>query len=151
MHCIEGFVLSGRCAQRVFGELPDAHILPLLQGFAFVPFTDQLSDALGLGEPEWSEFWKLHRLAVSFIEKVTSSVNVGYVETDYFGGVGSQSAVLWSSGRVAFGPESAEFGPISNMLRKLGVQVGSCHDEFEAVGFDRHRSNEDWIEHAVGS
>ncbi|MEE6259166.1 hypothetical protein V1633_11790 [Plantactinospora sonchi] len=78
---------------------------------------------------------------------------MSYVEADYFGGTGSQQAVLWADGRLALGPLSVAEGqpvpaagsPISQVLRRLGVDRAGHHDEFAAVGLGRHRSTRDWL------
>jgi hypothetical protein len=78
---------------------------------------------------------------------------LAYVEADYFGGVGTQGAAVWDSGRLAFGPVfigeavpvPASGTPISQALARLGVARGGHHDEFEAAGLDRERDTEDWL------
>ncbi|MER5519839.1 hypothetical protein [Streptomyces sp. NPDC002763] len=78
---------------------------------------------------------------------------VAYVEAEYFGGVGEQRAAVWTDGALAVGPLDAPakkwfsraVSPISQALRQLGVRSSLGEDEFEAVGLDRHRNNDDWI------
>ncbi|MGW5611730.1 hypothetical protein ACWEWI_37895 [Streptomyces sp. NPDC003753] len=78
---------------------------------------------------------------------------VAYVEAEYFGGVGEQRAAVWADGVLAVGPLdvpakkwlSRAASPISQALRQLGARSGLGKDEFEAVGLDRHRNNDDWI------
>lgn len=79
---------------------------------------------------------------------------IGYIETDFFGGYGSQSAFLWEKGKVLYGPKTQTFdsnspspsqdnlaaGPINTVLRQLGAKRGGRIDEFEGVGLDRVRS-----------
>lgn len=47
-----------------------------------------------------------------------------------------------------FQPEGAptppEGSPISRALRRIGVERGDAHDEFEAVGLLAHRDTNDW-------
>ncbi|MFT2720119.1 hypothetical protein ACMT4L_08965 [Deinococcus sp. A31D244] len=71
---------------------------------------------------------------------------MAYVEAEYFGGTGSQVAAVWDGGRVFWGPERRERGPINHALRLLGVHRTDSHDEFGSVGLDRHRHLEDWLD-----
>lgn len=81
---------------------------------------------------------------------------LAYVEADFFGGVGTQAAVVWDGGRLVLGPLSARLGPgrprprrawpINRALRTLGVRAGAHVDEFEAADLGRHRETEDWAE-----
>ncbi len=73
---------------------------------------------------------------------------VAYVETEYFGGNGVQSAAVWERGAIAFGPKQADVGPINEALRLLGVERTNAKDEFDTVGLGRHRGNKGWIEEA---
>jgi hypothetical protein len=78
---------------------------------------------------------------------------IGYVEADYFGGVGTQRAALWADGRLTLGPLSvevrqdwpAEGSPISQVLARLGVDRTGHYDEFDAAGLAEHRHTEDWL------
>lgn len=72
--------------------------------------------------------------------------DVAYIETDYFGGPGDQGAVLYRAGSALYGPERADIGPISEVLKLMGVQKGdSDFDEFDTAGLGRYRENADWI------
>ncbi|MGW3333003.1 hypothetical protein ACWDF9_20950 [Streptomyces rubiginosohelvolus] len=75
------------------------------------------------------------------------------MEAERFGGVGKQRAVVWADGSLALGPLdepakqrlSRAVSPVSRALRRLGAQRDVGKDEFESVGLNRHRTNEDWI------
>jgi hypothetical protein len=68
-----------------------------------------------------------------------------YFETDYFGGVGTQGAIVARNGKVAFGPATGE-GTINSALQLIGVSKGSSRDEFDALGLGDRRSTEDWLD-----
>lgn len=74
---------------------------------------------------------------------------LAYVEADYFGGVGTQFAVVWRAGAIVFGPavqpERAPGSLISQALRLLGASSGGHVDEFDAVGLGRYRDVDDWL------
>jgi hypothetical protein len=67
--------------------------------------------------------------------------------------VGTQRAAVWAARGLALGPlrlaEHEPFppdgSPISQALRRLGVERRDAVDEFAAAGLDRHRHASDWI------
>ena len=81
---------------------------------------------------------------------------VAWVETDYFGGNGSQSAAAWVGGEAVVGPSKsgAETGPpdgaINLALRCIGVTCGEGGDEFDAIGLGWYRDNEEWMAQGGG-
>ncbi|MEV6305855.1 hypothetical protein AB0M02_41015 [Actinoplanes sp. NPDC051861] len=107
--------------------------------------TDPLFDAVTDGTAERPlGFWKLPPGFDRELASWSSAGPVGYVEAEYFGGVGSQRAVLWDAGELVLGP-LFEGSPISQLLRRLGVEPVGDSDEFDAVGLGRHRETEDWL------
>lgn len=119
-------------------------------GLMLVPLMDDTVDALGSTEASdiaEGRFWKLTRGAQEWLERASLAGPIAYVETDYFGGVGTQAAAVWEAGRLRWGPESGDIGPINDALHLLGVpRVGAGHDAFERVGLQRHRSNDRWVD-----
>jgi hypothetical protein len=69
---------------------------------------------------------------------------VAYIEAEFFGGTGGQSAVAWSGGSRVLGPLHAQEA-INETLRFLGVRADGARDEFDAVGLGRYRDTADWI------
>jgi len=74
---------------------------------------------------------------------------VGYVETDYFGGVGTQAAAAFSDGvpivvvgAADISPVAQTLGAINAAMRALGVMRRKSRDEFDAVGLGQFRSLE---------
>lgn len=76
------------------------------------------------------------------------------IQTDYFGGVGSQAAAVYRGDLVvivpeqsSFGPPEKSFGPINKALSFLGVAaLGNCCDEFTVVGLHQYRDFDDLFE-----
>ena len=90
-------------------------------------------------------------LTAEFVEVLCALSRAGsvlYFETEYFGGAGSQGAAVFRDGSIAFGPESADIGPINKALAFLGVCVAPpARDQFETVGLHRHRTVEAWLKY----
>jgi hypothetical protein len=129
-------------------------LVPLRQGLTLVPMSEELHDTV----TDWTTdkpagFWSLPGGFDRVLCDWSKFGPVAYVETDYFGGVGSQRAALWQDGTLAFGPVFIDVGqpvpgagtPISQVLARLGVARDGYVDEFEAVGLQRHRATEDWL------
>ena len=94
---------------------------------------------------------------IRWAEQISKAGSIAYIETEYFGGIGGQCAVVWNQGEVAAGPfresnypangESVytppSDGAISQALRYLGVSVGDEFDEFDALGLGNFRRVDD--------
>src|SRR5262249_2336447 len=66
---------------------------------------------------------------------------LAYIETNYFGGTGGQSAVAFADGRRVLAPERQRsgFGPVNSALRAIGVERAASQDEFETIALDARR------------
>ncbi|MEU8611429.1 hypothetical protein AB0C29_25920 [Actinoplanes sp. NPDC048791] len=149
-YTLEAFIGDPGVLRPVVDRWPVAALVPLSAGLSLIPMTDELFDAAGGGPTsEALGFWKLP--AGFEPERVAGAV--AYVEAEFFGGVGTQRAALWMSGRLALGPlfvgEDEHFAPagspISQVLARLGAGREGHHDEFDAIGLGRHRHTEDWL------
>lgn len=70
---------------------------------------------------------------------------LAYVETEYFGGTGGQSAMAFVDGRVKMEPARAEWaGPINQVLRRIGVAPEGEIDAFDTLGLGERRSMADY-------
>lgn len=70
-----------------------------------------------------------------------------YVETEYFGGMGSQGAAFFDQGRMVMNASekdepTSHDSPINTVLRALGVKAERGQDEFNALGLGHFRNNE---------
>ena len=125
-----------------------AHIVPLGQGIAMIPVTDDLYDEFADGG-EVDRFYKLSPGIENWAKRISDSAPIAYVEAEFFGGTGGQSAIAWSQGSSVLGPVHSQHA-INEVLRFFGVRVEKAHDEFDAIGLGRHRGTVDWIADATG-
>jgi hypothetical protein len=151
---LQGAISTEPVLWTLAGALENARIVPLGQHLFFLPMTDALFEAVTVAGPAGLDgFW---RAPVGFglaLAACSAGGPITYVEADYFGGTGTQSAQVWDRGQVVLGPlqlaegkpTPAEGSPISRALRRLGVVKGEHFDEFDAVGLGRHRETEDWL------
>lgn len=157
---------------------PGAHLVPLdAPGFGLVPVTAELAGTVTpamicavleggiLGGPQatgrpgaaWvtgpeSGFHRLNPGLLAMLEAVSAAGPVAYLEADYIGRDGRQTAALWRAGALLVGPLllgrgepfDAEAAPISRVLRRLGMPRRGSRDEFVTAGLGRCRRTEDW-------
>lgn len=148
-HAIQALIIHDRAAAVARRETPLARLVSLAQGFSLLPLTDEVVEELGEDRipAELPEGFTRLTDGVRRLASLLSEVApVAYVETDYFGGVGTQASVAWSNARELAAPLSAESGVINEALRLIGVIAQDGRDEFDAVGLSRHRDNEAWLE-----
>jgi len=151
---LQGAIATEHVLRKLAGTADDACIVPLTQHFCLLPMTDALHDAVTVaGAAELEVFWKAPAGFGRALAACSAGGPVTYVEADYFGGSGTQSAQVWDGGQVVLGPLHlatrkpipAEGSPISRALRRLGVVKGEHFDEFDAAGLGRHRETGGWL------
>ena len=154
MYCIQAVIATGPVLRELVSALPEARIVPLGQGLSLLPVTDALIDTHSLaGAPEFDGLGTTARGLDVMMAACSTTGPVAYVEAEYFGGTGSQTAQVWDAGEVVLGPLHLTEGepspaagtPISQALRQLGATKGDHFDEFDAVGLGRHRDTDDWL------
>jgi len=150
---LQAIVAASDLLRRVTGDDPDMHVVEVAQGMALMPMTGVLHDRLTVpGHGDELGFI----LPIGFENTLagwSADGPIAYVEADFFGGIGSQSAAVWHHRVLALGPlhhptgeqHTGEPSPISQALRHLGVTRGRQADEFAAAGLDRHRDHDGWL------
>ncbi|MBE1573065.1 hypothetical protein ACFORH_30690 [Amycolatopsis roodepoortensis] len=138
MYCLQAVLVTEPARGELLASVEGARLVPLGHHLSLMPLTEALSDD--------GEF---RTVLVACSEHGA----VAYVEAEYFGGVGTQSAQVWDRGETVLGPlhlaedeqAPAAGSPISQALRRLGVAKGDHFDEFDAVGLGRHRHTGGWL------
>src|SRR5262249_6881178 len=77
------------------------------------------------------------------LEELSQRSPIAYVETEYFGGAGTQAATVYVDGKAIL-TATGESGPINRALHGLGVAKTTTLDEFEVVGLGKYRDMDDW-------
>jgi hypothetical protein len=125
--------------------------------FADRPDSSDIPQAQLLTGPE-SGFSVLTPNLQSLFEIGSHRGPIAYLEADYVGREGCQSAVLWRHGHVSLGPLllgrqeifSTATAPISVALRALGITAVGRRDEFVVAGLGRCRSTQEWAHRQDG-
>jgi hypothetical protein len=147
-YVVTGIIIDRDGAKHIWAKHQGLRAVPLELGLALFPLTKGVIETL-LPPPRSRTVDRFEHLHVELLELLAgfSALSpVLYFETEYFGGEGTQSAIVVDNGKIVFGPKQAGIGPISEGLRLLGVKKRSSDfDEFAAVGLQRHRWSEDWL------
>ena len=114
---------------------------------ALIPLTDELFEEVG-ADGDVGGFYKLTPAVSEWIQAISTTGVVAYVEAEYFGGTGGQSATVWSRGQQVLVPTHKKRA-INEALRLLGIKSSWQSDEFKVTGLKRHRNTEDWAGDAL--
>ena len=151
-HYIRVIIASEEGIQTLADAWHAAHVLRLEQGFCLIPLTDELHDSMLKQHPnvsgnEQDAFILLSPAIQHVLSNCSQSGPIAYIETDYFGGEGSQSAILYEGGSIKIGPRQSKWpGAINAILRELGVKSSLPYDRFDALGLGNFRNNDDILE-----
>lgn len=147
-HVVEAVI----AADSVLGPFVDryrhARAIQLPQELILVPITEALYDEVTSEGPLQERFERLSTALIRELAELSVSGPVAYIETEYFGGIGEQSAIAWRDRCVVVGPVFSAEGaaaPVNQVLRFLGVVVTPpAFDEFDSVGLGTYRTTGDW-------
>ena len=134
------------------GDAPECRIFEIGGTFPVLPVdgiaqNPNLPDEFWYGPIERGETPSLVPSDVAFVAAASLKGPIAYVETDYFGGKGRQSAALWRDGALVMDLvtesdcQAHEESPINRALRGLGVVARDGCDEFTIQCLDSYRSN----------
>ncbi|UMP00465.1 hypothetical protein [Amycolatopsis sp. EV170708-02-1] len=134
MYCLQAVIVTESARSRLLDAIEGARLVSLGHGLSLMPVIEAPFDTGPLAA-------------------CSQDGAVAYVEAEYFGGTGTQSAQVWERGETVLGPlhvgedepGPADGSPISQALRRLGVLKGDHFDEFDAAGLGRHRVTDDWL------
>jgi len=158
-HYIHGLVANYEKLLAAANRFDEPKVCRLALGYGFMPAIEEMlsEDELASGAEYFS------RLLYPFgawAEEQSRDYPIAYVETNYYGGRGEQSAIAWKSGAVTFGPlTTPDFEEdstpmlelaINRALREIGVLRGDNADEFGALGLGGGRDIAQWAKLAVG-
>lgn len=123
-----------------------ARLVVLPQGFALSPVTrafhqdviDLFAEKLPKPHDDLAE---LSAALERVIADASEGARLAYIETDYFGGMGTQSAIGWENGTVACGPNHSG-PPINAVLAWMGAMANTGSDEFDALHLGNYRDTD---------
>jgi hypothetical protein len=147
-HSVQLIIGEGPATASFLREWPTARLVELRGGWQAIPVDEALYADIEARHPGAVRPSGLHMSPLGLSEAV-AAVTVGgglaYVETEYFGGAGGQSAMAFVDGREVVAPQSARgAGPINQALRRIGVVRTPAEDEFDTIGLGERRSMTDY-------
>ncbi len=158
-YSLHAFVGQKELLLGIAEKYQNARVAPLQQGIGLLLNTVEFWNELQSAQPDpFAEFHYLSAAIAELGSTASAEVPMAYVEAEFFGGLGTQAAILWQTKQVVFGPillsnepempkpPPLKDWPINSVLRLLGVVADEGKDEFETVGLHAHRRTEDWLD-----
>ena len=160
-HMIQGVIGKPKALQKIIAslnsiqltieELPQNFKLLFLCKKAKEAIYEQMDSAAFNDTVEPFDFLDLK--IKKYLESTCSNDLLAYIETDYFGGTGTQSAGFFKEGELLNSykgsthdidpaipwPKRLLEEPINRVLRKIGVLRNPDLDEFKTLGLDEYR------------
>lgn len=142
-HMIRAFIGKDITMQTISENWVQAEKIKLPQGFALIFLTDYLFDDIEelFNEEKTYEypFLKYFSKSInSFLSENSFNCQILYIETDYFGGYGSQAGVLFENGIMKEKPINGN-GTVNRLLKNIGVYKEKGKDEFDSLHLYRFR------------
>ncbi len=150
----------------ISGELTRAKVVPLgHRALALMPMTLALKEEIegkfvnpDKEEQDCSSFERLSSVSFDWLRTQSLLGRIGYVEAEFSGGVGGQSAIVLEHESVVFGPlltrwgqtgdshnvDSMKLMAINQALRLFGVRANNSKDEFDLLGLGKVRGTAKW-------
>ncbi|MDP3494710.1 MAG: hypothetical protein Q8R82_16485 [Hyphomonadaceae bacterium] len=148
-HSVQLIIGKGVGVQAFLRDWPMARAVELLSGWQAIPMSDDLLGEIegqAAGAPCSAEL----DMAPAGLERAMAEATraggaLAYVETEYFGGTGGQSAMAFADGRETMASQrSRGGGAINEALRGIGVLREAGKDEFDTIGLGERRTMADY-------
>lgn len=152
-HNLEAIIGKAADIEPIADAWTQAHSIALPQGLGMIKLDNELDEAihraLDKPGPEYADFHRLTPALIALLEAQSKNTRLAYIETDYFGGPGTQAAILFADGKPAQGPLKTEDAwdqennafvqtpegerAINAVLKQLGVYRKGGLDEFDTI------------------
>lgn len=145
-HCIHAIVAPLATADTISDLWPELPRLDRDNGFALFPVDAELIDARIAPDRTptrtANEFEQLTNGFRTLLQSLSRDGQLAYVETDYFGGIGGQGALVCRDGEEIMPPSWSGSGTINRALKLIGLKRGLLADRFTAAGFAQVRNDD---------
>jgi hypothetical protein len=149
-HSVHLIIGRGEAVAAFLRQWPGSRSVELRGGWLAIPVDEPLYEAIEAAHPGAVRPSGLDVSPFGLSEALAAATSTGgglaYVETEYFGGAGGQSATAFVDGRQVMAPQTARggAGPINQALSLIGVQRTQADDAFDAIGLGERRSMSDY-------
>ena len=142
-HMIRAIIAKENVIQNISDHWAYGEKIVLPQGYGMSFFNDSLFDDIEelfdiADTHKYPQFNYLSDSVISFLLQESKGAQIIYIETDYFGGYGTQTGVLFENGSIAIEPMQGN-GVINYLLHKIGVYKEHNKDEFTSLQLYRFR------------
>ena len=161
-HSLPAIIASSQPLKEIADRFQHAHLVPLPDDFAMIPVTKELLDELEIEfadeidtsstAPSSEEFSYLMNGLHALLCEISRRTPVAYIETDYFGGDGSQSGAAYVDGsqvaassdrKTPSDRDDKSSWPINRALSYLGIRTTIFNDAFDKLDLRRFRMIDD--------
>jgi hypothetical protein len=145
-YILNAFISRQTDLQLITSKFQNARLINVGKGIFIIPMTEDLYDEIN--ELVISgDVGKLTYMSKNVENRILAIIGdncIGYIEAEYFGGQGGQTAILWQNGRRF---KLFDFGKdvINLLLKHFGVIAELGLDEFDTINLGRHRNIDDWL------
>lgn len=119
-----------------------AEMVSLPQSYALIFMNDSLFDDIEetvdmKNTCQYPNLYFLTDSVICFLKEHSAGAQLIYIETDYFGGHGTQAGAFFENGEMKYGPADGN-GIDNHLLKLLGVKRHLLKDEFDTLGLYRY-------------
>ena len=151
-YLLQAIISKRKMSEIIMSELQLARRVWLKEDLYILPYYPDFYDEFNQYEKseDFDKFEYLNKKLYNYLINKSAIEPVAYIEAEYFGGTGGQSAIMLDKSEkiVDIRFEDSGYGAINTVLKEFGVKKESNLDEWDTVGMLRHRSTEDWLEDA---
>lgn len=142
-HMIRAIVGKDNVIQSITEHRVYAEMTKLPQGYAFIFLNDYLFDDIEKmydleNTRNYPHLNYLTDSVIDFLKDNSIGAQLVYIETDYFGGYGTQAGVIFENGDMKFEPIDGK-GTVNHLLKLLGVKKHLMKDEFDTLELYKYR------------
>lgn len=146
-HHIRAVIGKRSDVQKLADDWVFSKLIELPQDFAMVPMTirllENVEELMELSEAELDcGLDGLDNSVIRLLEEYSLQTKLAYIETDYFGGIGTQGGVLYENGAEKISPQVGK-GSINVLLKELGAWRKPDKDEFDCLELGKYRHIEE--------
>lgn len=149
---LKAIICRDKMSREIIEEYNTARRIKLENDIFLIPFTDEFYDEFNqfMVLEAFDKFIFLNERMYHYLSNKSIQEPIAYIETDYFGGNGVQSAMMFDKEKIIYDirHEHKGYGAINLVLKELGIVKALGKDEWDTANLFKHRNTEDWLDDA---
>jgi hypothetical protein len=146
---LQAIICKENLSVSILNEFKSAKRIRFIDNLFLIPYTGDLYDEVNeyKESKDFDKFDYLNERLFRYLLSRSLLGSIAYVEADYSGGTGAQSAIMLNKEHVILDirAENSEYGAINHVFKEFGVTRKPGLDEWDTAGMVRHRHTEDWL------